>query len=550
MTDAVWGKYLESKGKASDLKGAMRDFNRLTDHLWRALQNRTEYRIPTRDPTVPTTLEYGASKLVNAYTVATWLASELVLNSTKQFAPRSNDCGSERFGVCVSVNSTGRVSCEEVFSELRRELELEMSVSEGSDETSSEICHLSQRRNSEWNFPLLLLTISGPAIFRPEITLTHCLHEVAEFGEWYRLPQTTILHEKLISYCLTVFERIIANLAYENLKNLKPKDVFQRIELLIQSSIAIRELDRRAKNDRSNQFDSEEIRKITTYQLKSCSLRDIFRILEHGLQNAIKDKRIKQIASTLWNSAGTKISLSSLDASPWPHYESLQRSDYKGIDKAIKFGDELTEFIADFAMICSLKSITLKNNKPTESKNNIKADLNRIYISIIESLNAWQSVEVYQRSLVIIIRRWLMQFLIHTEDEVGQGFDNFWEEVNKLAKAGQLKLPQDEIDHTRQDISRDFQIGVIDILRDFIQPLREIRQEWDKQSIFYEPVEQGHISNQPIDDLLREFADLWNTTRNEPIAGTYDIDRYKFVERLWSKSCRLYLEKFVSKVLN
>ena len=157
--DELWDKLFPDDAEA------IRDqFSSIMDHLWTAIRNRIEHRGEPSDPSFPNTIEFGASKLVNAYTTAAWLACRALFLTT-----RESNCGARGFAAAVAAGTEGSVRVTQVFPNLYPL------------DTDSPI---ERRTEDEWNSNLYLLKISGPALFRPELTMVLCLHEMAEFSGW------------------------------------------------------------------------------------------------------------------------------------------------------------------------------------------------------------------------------------------------------------------------------------------------------------------------------------------------------------------------------
>lgn len=195
------------------LKGNIEIFTaqvvQLLSHLHRAVRNRLEHRSQHADPTIPHTLEHGASKLITAYTTVYWLCSEL-FSRGDQF-PDHRYCVANRLAVCVAAGNEGRVSFNEVFSDFRKFVEthefedlagtrrlirrkkktlisdLRLGAELFSDCWSGELDQ--DLHHSGWTSRLLLLDISGYPLFQPEQVLIHSLHETAQFSDWYESDQ-------------------------------------------------------------------------------------------------------------------------------------------------------------------------------------------------------------------------------------------------------------------------------------------------------------------------------------------------------------------------
>ncbi|HUW83280.1 MAG TPA: hypothetical protein VMZ31_10830 [Phycisphaerae bacterium] len=164
------------------------DLSTLIPHVARALRNRIEHRALDSDPPFPQTLRYGTCKLLSAYTVVAYMASQLLRQEAT--APPGEAGAGNAFASCVAAGFHGRVTCDEAFSEFREYLERHENIL------------LSTRPTNKWSARLLLLDISGKSLLRPEIALVHYLHEIAEREEWILQSRCTKLRKELNSFVL------------------------------------------------------------------------------------------------------------------------------------------------------------------------------------------------------------------------------------------------------------------------------------------------------------------------------------------------------------
>lgn len=171
LNDDYW-KQLPNQNRFA-FESLSREFDILFSHCWRAIRNRIEMRGEPLDPMFPNTLENGANKLTNAYSVVSWLCYQILLGDSKA---KSDVCGKENFAACVSSGSEGRIHFRELFREIRREANSEKKLDAA--QTQSRLASM------------VLLNISGPTLLRPEIAFAHCLHEVAEFCDWHALDNS------------------------------------------------------------------------------------------------------------------------------------------------------------------------------------------------------------------------------------------------------------------------------------------------------------------------------------------------------------------------
>jgi len=187
---------------------ALTSFERFTDeisallsHLHRAVRNRIEHRSGYADPTLPHTLEHGASKLVGAYSAMSWLCGELfsVAAPRGQEVATDDYCYAQNHAVCVSAGTEGRVRFSVLFSDF------------------SSFCEMQKvnRRlpaDRNWTTALLLLEISGKSLFRPEMSMIHCLQETAQYSNWWRSAGTDVVRVRINNWVTRTYVTILVDL--------------------------------------------------------------------------------------------------------------------------------------------------------------------------------------------------------------------------------------------------------------------------------------------------------------------------------------------------
>lgn len=208
------------------------DLSKMLEHGWRALRTRLEYRIDESASFLPNALDYGANKLVNAYTIMAWLSWSMFIARSSKPAERDpgSGCLAKNFGVMVCAGNIGRVNCEELFRSWRRLAEwpsLQIlgddviakikQAKEKTDRPKFSSGLLYDRGNDQWNANLLLMSISGPALFRPEIAIVNCLHEMAEFTHWAYLPPNDAVGCNVSIWTIRVFcRKLLASVLYSH----------------------------------------------------------------------------------------------------------------------------------------------------------------------------------------------------------------------------------------------------------------------------------------------------------------------------------------------
>lgn len=168
-----WDIYL-SKPETKYEVVILEDLALLIRHLWKAIRTRIDQRIQPIDPTFSSSLELGASKLLNASTVAAWIGWEMLRD---QGVPGAV-CGSQLFGACVATGNRGRVFGTTVFPEFL------MDAKKSSNHDANAL-----------HAPLVLIEVSGNALFKTHLAVAHFLHEIAEFCEWENQPSATPARE-------------------------------------------------------------------------------------------------------------------------------------------------------------------------------------------------------------------------------------------------------------------------------------------------------------------------------------------------------------------
>ncbi len=158
--------------------------------LGRAVRNRMEHRSLQGDPPVPHTLSHGGCKLVNAYAVTGYLATEILLR------PTANPDTYSRFAAAVCAGWNGRVVCQELFRDFRSHLE------EQGGHRLSRLGVATSAGLGGWKARLLLLDISGKTLLRPSRCFVHCLHEAAEILEWIEQDRCAGLRKGLNEWVL------------------------------------------------------------------------------------------------------------------------------------------------------------------------------------------------------------------------------------------------------------------------------------------------------------------------------------------------------------
>ncbi|MDB5340355.1 MAG: hypothetical protein JWN70_5974 [Planctomycetaceae bacterium] len=218
--------------KQVNIESFSREVSALIAHLHQAVRNRLEHRSKSSDPTNPHTLEHGACKLVNAYSAMYWFVSEL-FSRTTNFDPDKNPraraydryCTANQLAVAVASGHQGRISCREIFSGFREYWEKLLSEQPPAGVVRVRITD-SLPKPRQWSARLLLLEVSGKALFRPEICLVHCCHEVAELSDWLTTAQTVLLRLRLNAWILHYFIEMLCQLVRQKINKAGPEREF------------------------------------------------------------------------------------------------------------------------------------------------------------------------------------------------------------------------------------------------------------------------------------------------------------------------------------
>ncbi|MCE2811821.1 MAG: hypothetical protein LW850_15660 [Planctomycetaceae bacterium] len=198
--------------------------SQLTIHLWRAIRNRIESRVESLDPSFPGTLDSGTSKLMNGYSVAAWLCWG-IFNAVDS----DSCCAKDSFAACVAAGYSGRIQTQEAFADLRKNVE-----NPTLDSKVKSIKTLGSGEQENWHSRLLLLDISGHVIFRPEVAFLHCVHEMAEFSDWWSLQHTGWLRYYINKFQFHFFLDTLYIEVKKNISNSVSKEDFKtRIMTLI-----------------------------------------------------------------------------------------------------------------------------------------------------------------------------------------------------------------------------------------------------------------------------------------------------------------------------
>ncbi len=396
-----WANYLLCDSYSS--QRVSQDLTRLTEHSWIAIRNRIESKSDHFDPMYSSSLNNGCVKLMNAYTVAAWLCWDVLSRATNA-DPRKLEnvsCDAENFAACVCAGSSGRVECEKVFDEF-------ISIAKPNDSST----------------PLLLLSISGPVLFRPEAAIAHCLHEMAEFSMWIeQAVGPPSLHElrgeisKFISWIVEgyVFDLILHSESVFLKNHILQEEGRTNVTKLLQYAVI-------AEHNQTvgELFESiicsdpwEKAQTVFKQIIASTPLDDVEELLMRSWLGMANNEKF-----------GLMKRLGGLNAS---HFDSLQQ-ELNGVLRASTarqtteapserftiasfrrrcevFVTIVREAFADFGMVLAISRM-LKETNGIGKSILLTSHINYMFAALIESLYAWLPSAAIEIALKTILPRW------------------------------------------------------------------------------------------------------------------------------------------------
>jgi hypothetical protein len=179
------------------------EFESFLSHFSASLRNRIEHRLETLESSFVNSLDFATNRLINAYSVVSWLTWERfipLLKRTKEDSTEPGHCIAPQFGTMVRAGNFGGVDCRELFEFARIEVEQHYQPNSGNFKY---VRPISENGGEDgWNTPLLLMSISGAVLFKPERALFHFLHESAELSDWLQLEYTKVLRDLINKWIL------------------------------------------------------------------------------------------------------------------------------------------------------------------------------------------------------------------------------------------------------------------------------------------------------------------------------------------------------------
>ena len=225
LSHDAWEKLLDDPQIRSMFQ---EEFESFLSHFSASLRNRIEHRLETLESSFVNSLDFATNRLINAYSVVSWLTWERFIPLPEKTTNDRNELGhciAPQFGTMVRAGNFGGVDCRELFGFARNEVEQHHQQHIGRFEYVRPIAENGGKEG--WNTPLLLMSISGAVLFKPERALFHFLHDSAELSDWLQLQYTKEIR-KLIN------DWILDSITEKTLKKLSFSDA--RIERMCQES--------------------------------------------------------------------------------------------------------------------------------------------------------------------------------------------------------------------------------------------------------------------------------------------------------------------------
>jgi len=490
-----WRKFFLSDKEDGIFQEYSGEFDRLIGHAWRALRNRVEYRGEPIDPSFPSTLEHGASKLVNAYAVSAWLCWE-VLRS-----PNDNDhkerCASEEFAACVAAGVKGSVWCESLFGRFHEKYASTLP-------------------------PLTILSISGKLLFEPEIAFSCCLHEMAEFGSWITIDHNQGIRAAINNWIFDAYVRVTISYFrqwYDNLprnkKTLKPDDTSQLIKILGDSF-------------RSN-IEEVEFSNAHPERFLETLHQEFFKYLTSAQLGAQKHRGITEQFGKFVGYCNNHL---------------FDREPNNGLTSWVKETTSLLrEVIPDIAMVTALwTTLRLSSSKAK------LALIDRLFEANIDATRDWYPENSgYKTGVMHSVLRWAIQVAATSGDakwlsksKLHGAWNKYWPANGECTSLSDLVANHPDLfpSHDGHCIFTP-EFAFVSVLQRFVNYNESAPNSANSLIKFWHP-----SSDCTAGKLLAAFADLWNS---EKAQGLEQL-RVDFVLSLWAKAQLLCVDKIFSSL--
>lgn len=507
-------------------------------YIWRALRNRTEHRGEPLDPAFPTTIANGTDNIVNAYSVASWVACSVLVGN--QNIPDDEGCAKDRFALSICTGTDGVVTLMSLFSTVFASRVIEAN------------------NDGEWNAPLYLLRISGPVLYLPEIAFALTLHEMAEFSNWTRLPPHAVVNETvnqvaIEDFCARVTEQVTRCEGEE----------IREASNLIRISIELLALEQGASNTETDFMMSSLVRQLSdaanaepldlvrTGELERFLLRksrptDYLR----GLQSRFDQITRRTIKTAVLLQEEETVNDQNLNERAIPCWaEYLLRDSETSIDFATvrrqheTFSISMRETISDVAMTSALAHLL------NLEKHQMTNQLNYLFVKLIECsvYSNRRQLKQYVGGLVV---RWALQLLCFHDPE----------DVKEFLRVN-IEPHQEAITSAMNKGLATTGIGQADEFR-FFEWLEEDWTNFVSQCggcissvVGYEPAICARLrdaveaidgfadfeDHPAISSIVADFESLWNVAVKSDSQRPEDGDdleriRYNFTQKMWAKA--------------
>lgn len=543
-------EYWRSFAETHTFADISNELNSLFGHVWRALRNRIEHRAEPVDPSFPNTLEFGASKLLNAYTVAAWVASEILFRLNSDPADEEKGCPADFFAAAVCAGSRGAVDARVLFSALH----------------SDDQPLISHKTPSKWNSPLLAMSLSGHSLYHPEEAFVHCLHEMAEAGLWAMSEQSrqvrVAINRWAFHYYISLFVDALGSYLETNeAAAFDPDVIFNETTTIptIEAAVFLSSVTNEPHKYRSWKEIERQIN--GPMNVEDNELQDIapFEFLTHfPVQFPCCPISILAAARGIANKPNIEWDALNLESGPdWllqghlmkTHQHKFSTSGPSALDKftiSEHCSDTLelvNEIMADFAMVRGLQHILSKKSGGAIS---LEPHITTAFKSILKAIgSSYQHPTPRHRDIGIL--RWAIQFA--TWCESGNEKEDFQECL--IANLGDIDK---YFARSRNGNPKEWPLEWNDTwLRNywFEKPVFfPIKNECPEQSMVVElrkiknNIKLWDFTSHPvISAIVDDFYTIWTSAQAGESSESVDRKRLEFISHLWAKSQKFFVKK-------
>ena len=490
------------------------EFSSLFRHAWRSIRNRVEHRSEPLDPAFPNTIEYGASKLVNAYTVAAWVASSVLFHDPEQSAAKCVPCGSEQFAVAVCAGNEGLVKVANSFSGL----------------ASFQRRSVVARKFGNWNAPLLLLSVSGPALFYPELAFALCIHEVAEFSNWTELPQWKTLNVSMNRWLFEMFVTLTSQRLDERTQDFSTTNTRQSDLNLKVLRLSLQLPEKKYAQSVLAPSDEPDRTSEEAERQKSLSPSDYLESLESRLSDIELIHYKRAVAMVDRANGATDDDIRRKPDDPWSKtlmaYGQGMDRDYLQVLLETHYGYQ-KEFLADLAM-----SITLMRILELKDHEELIPHLSHIFASLIEFTISSQRPND-ERVVPSLLIRMSFQIACFSELDdrrsVRRNIENALDDIRPRLEKSLRTRSFDSAEVLEYCFEVNWMIfgptaNNCDLASTVAEALNESVDIWNSPD------------DTAIRDIAKEFQKLWFSALETPQSKSLDRRRYEFILNMWAKA--------------